>query len=270
MPELPEVETVCRKLKPHILNKKIERLTIRYPGIIRTPEVEAFQLNAAHNTFTNVTRNGKHIIFHLSDYKIVSHLRMEGKFNIVSTDTPFDKHDHIIFHLSDERDLRYNDVRKFGTMDLVKDEYEIKAIKALGPEPNSKDLTLSHLKTHLAKKKTSIKNALLDQSIISGLGNIYVDEVLYQSSVHPTRLANTVLDKELTNIIKATNGIIERAIERGGSSIRSYNSLGEEGNMQSLHRVYGKKGEPCPSCLTLIEKIKVNGRGTHFCPTCQK
>lgn len=270
MPELPEVETVRRKLEEVVLNKEIKDISIFYERIIRKPDPEAFKKFLIGKEFIGVERKGKHLIFKLNNKVIVSHLRMEGKFNYVLSSEPFNKHDHIIFHFDNGYDLRYNDVRKFGTMDLVNNENEVSSVDELGLEPMDPNLNKEYLKDLLSKKKTNIKQSLLDQSIIAGLGNIYVDEVLFDSKILPTRNANKLTDNEISSLIVSVNKIISSAINLGGSSIRTYNSLGVKGSMQNLHKVYGKNGQNCPNCNNNIEKIKIGGRGTHYCPKCQK
>lgn len=270
MPELPEVENVRKKLEELVLDKEIIGVDVLVDRIIRTPDVSTFKEKVKGQVFKNVERLGKHLIFVLDDFFIVSHLRMEGKYTYTKTDTPLNKHDHVIFHFSNGFDLRYNDVRKFGTMDLVMEPNEVKSVAELGFEPMDSNLDEKYLKKQLSSKKTTIKNALLDQSIVSGLGNIYVDEVLFYSGIHPEKDANSLNQKQLKKLVEGIKSIIKTAIEKGGSSIRTYNSLGEKGSMQNLHHVYGKNGEPCINCLSPIEKIRVAGRGTHFCPKCQK
>jgi formamidopyrimidine-DNA glycosylase len=270
MPELPEVENVKRKLEPLILNQQILDIEVYADRIIRTPDVQTFLSNLKGQTFKKIERKGKHLIFVLEKGYIVSHLRMEGKYEYTKTTNEKNKHDHVLFHFSNGYDLRYNDVRKFGTMDYVKDPNDVKSVAELGPEPLDNALTNGYLLDALSIKKSTIKHALLDQSVVAGLGNIYVDEVLYKSGLHPEKKANSVTKKQAATLITSIQDIISLAIEQGGSSVRSYNSLGEKGSMQTLHQVYGKNGESCPICQTLIEKIRVAGRGTHFCPICQK
>lgn len=270
MPELPEVETVRQKLRSSVLNKKITDVSVFVDRIIRTPDVSSFKHKLLNQTIKEIKRLGKHLIFVFDNFYIVSHLRMEGKYEFVSDTKPFNKHDHVIFHFTDGSELRYNDVRKFGTMDLVSHYNEVKSVAELGVEPLDTSLTIDYLENKLSKNKTTIKKALLDQSIIAGLGNIYVDEVLFFSKIHPERSSLHLTIKEIQKLIDGIKTIIDMAIKNGGSSVRSYSSLGDKGSMQDLHKIYGKKGFPCIRCSTAIEKIKVAGRGTHFCPKCQK
>lgn len=269
MPELPEVELVRRKLNATVKGQKIEKVTILTDRIIRTPTVEVFQQKIKNQTIIDVDRRGKHLLFRLDDYALVSHLRMEGKYRLTEKNEPLNKHDHVIFFFENGMQLRYHDVRKFGTMDLVQDEKEVKSIRTLGLEPLDEHMNASYLNSILSRKKSSIKQALLDQTVVAGLGNIYVDEVLHHALVHPVKLANSLNYDELCRVTDSMKTIIQLAIANGGSSIRTYESMGEKGSMQNLHKVYNKANEPCIRCSSLIQKIKIGGRGTHFCPVCQ-
>ena len=180
---------------------------------------------------------------------------------------------HVFFHFTDGGTLVYEDVRKFGTMEVLipelVDSYFL--AKKIGPEPTEADFKGSAFQAALKKSKKPIKSALLDQKLVAGLGNIYVDEVLYRAKVHPARLGQSLTAREAKAIRKETIAVLAQAVEKGGSTIRSYsNAFGEDGTMQEEHQVYGKTGQPCLRCGTPIEKIQLGGRGTHFCPHCQK
>ena len=271
MPELPEVETVKNGLKKKILNKKITNCKVLYEGIIAYPSKEDFITNIANQTINEIKRRGKFLIFELDSYYLISHLRMEGKYFIKNPMETLNKHDHVIFTFSEQEELRYNDTRKFGKMHLVKkDELEITPISKLGLEPWDKELTPEYLKNKLNKNK-AIKTLLLDQSIIVGIGNIYADEILFLSRIHPETKGNNLNTQNLKDIIENTKIILEKAIEKGGTTIHSYASVdGITGRFQQELLVHNKKMQPCPICKTEIEKIIVNGRGTYYCKNCQK
>ncbi|WP_129045179.1 DNA-formamidopyrimidine glycosylase [Companilactobacillus metriopterae] len=273
MPEMPEVETVRRGLQQQIVGKKIEKVDIRYPNLI-TGDTADFVDTVTGATFISVNRRAKFLELNLdTGLTIISHLRMEGKYKVSKDQSAIDKHSHAIFYLDSGEMLIYNDVRKFGRMQLWKtsDLSDNPSIKKLGPEPLSDDFKLSILYPRVIKHRKDIKTVLLDQSVISGLGNIYVDEVLWKSKINPLAKANELSESDVQKIMDTSNEEMEVAIKSGGSTIRSYvDSTGHKGNMQDLLQVYGKEGTPCPRCGTDIEKIKVNGRGTHFCPNCQK
>ncbi|MGM8215574.1 DNA-formamidopyrimidine glycosylase [Bacillaceae bacterium W0354] len=273
MPELPEVETVRRSLEPLIKGKKIEQINILYPGIIKEPnDSKAFEHLLVGQTFQKIDRLGKFLLFFLNDFVLISHLRMEGKYGIFDKDEEIDKHTHIIFSLNDQTELRYKDVRKFGTMHIKAFEnvFTTAPLNKLGLEPFSDNFTPEYLYEKLQKTARKIKPVLLDQSIVTGLGNIYVDEVLYWGRIHPEQIASTITFEQCNTLHHFIIKVLDNAIEHGGSSIRSYlNSLGEIGMFQLQIAVYGKEGELCDHCQTEIAKIKVGGRGTHFCPNCQ-
>lgn len=271
MPELPEVETVKNGLKNKVLNKKITDCKVLYHGIIAYPDKEDFIKKIINQTINDIKRRGKFLIFELDDYNLISHLRMEGKYFIKEPGETLNKHDHVIFTLNNNEELRYNDTRKFGKMHLVKkDELDKSPISKLGLEPWDELLTSKYLKEKLNKKK-AIKTLLLDQSIIVGIGNIYADEILFLSKLNPETLGCNLTNKKLTDIIENTKITLEKAINAGGTTIHSYTAVdGITGRFQQELLVHSRKSEPCPSCKTEILKIVVNGRGTYYCPKCQK
>ena len=272
MPELPEVETVRRGLEKLILGKKISSIEIRYSKMIKT-DLDEFQKEVPGQIVESMGRRGKYLLFYLTDKVLISHLRMEGKYFYYPDQVPERKHAHVLFKFEDGGTLVYEDVRKFGTMELLApdllDAYFIS--KKLGPEPSEQDFDVQVFQAALAKSKKPIKTHLLDQTLVAGLGNIYVDEVLWRAQVHPARPSQTLTAEEATAIHDQTIAVLGQAVEKGGSTIRTYrNALGEDGTMQNYLQVYGKTGQSCPRCASTIEKIKLGGRGTHLCPRCQK
>ena len=274
MPELPEVETVRRTLETLILGKEIEEVQVLYPKIIKKPEVyEEFADALKGQCVKEIGRRGKFLILYLDDYALVSHLRMEGKYALHEASEPIDKHTHVLFTFTDGTQLRYKDVRKFGTMHLFLKGEELNSLplEKLGPEPLSDEFTVAYLKPILQKTSRNIKAVILDQTVVVGVGNIYVDESLFRAKIHPTRPASSLTDDEISALVAEIKATLSEAVERGGSTIRSYiNSQGQMGMFQLQILVYGKEGESCPRCGSTIEKGKVAGRGTHFCPSCQK
>ncbi|CAH2716109.1 Formamidopyrimidine-DNA glycosylase [Neobacillus rhizosphaerae] len=274
MPELPEVETVRKTLKHLVLNKTIDTITVYWPKIIKHPlEVEQFIDALKGETIVDVGRRGKFLLIYTNHYALVSHLRMEGKYGLYPKHEPFDKHTHVLFHFTDETELRYRDVRKFGTMHLFKkgEEFLKPPLIDLGPEPFSEEFTEKYLAMKLKKTNRKVKPALLDQKLFVGLGNIYVDEALFRAGIHPERLANTLNETEIVILHREIVTTLSEAVNKGGSTIRSYvNSQGEIGMFQLELYAYGREGEECKRCGTPLEKTKVGGRGTHYCPICQK
>ena len=272
MPEIAEVETVRNVLKKSILHKRIIGVDIYYDKMIEG-DVEEFKKCLINNEFVDIKRVGKWLIFGLNNYYMLSHLRMEGKYFIKNTSEEKAKHEHVIMHFADNKDLRYHDTRKFGRMKIIPKYalYETEEIKKQGKEPGSKELTSEYLVSKFKLKKEPIKTALLDQTIISGLGNIYADEVLFASKINPTRPANSITLDEALKIALSSARIIKKAMEMGGTTIRSYtSSLGVTGHYQDYLCVHKRENLPCPSCGEKIIRIKVGGRSTYLCPKCQK
>ncbi len=266
MPELPEVETVRQTLRNFVLDKKIEGIDVYYSKII-DGDVDEFVRKVTHQTIREIDRFGKYLIFILDDYAFISHLRMEGKYNIVKPDTLVDKHTHVVFHLEDE-DLRYQDTRKFGRMKLVdKNNYRnLPPLSKLGKEPF--DITDKELYDILHHSSLPIKSALLDQSIMSGIGNIYANEICFALKIHPHARVNKLSKKRVSELRKASCEILNEAIKQGGTTIHSFDANGIHGLFQVRLNVHGKK--QCSMCQELITKEMYKGRGTYYCKNCQK
>ncbi|QMS85547.1 DNA-formamidopyrimidine glycosylase [Candidatus Xianfuyuplasma coldseepsis] len=273
MPEMPEVETVRRILQEVIVGKTIRDIDVFYPKMIRNVDEATFIHMLEGQTIKRMDRYGKHLQFITEDWVVFSHLRMEGKYFIKPLDEPKEKHEHMIIYFTDGTSLRYHDTRKFGTFDVIHPA-EIKQnspLVGLGPEPTSSELTPTYLTKKLRHKTRAIKPTLLDQTVICGLGNIYVDEVLFRSKIHPETPAGLLTKKQIKFIIQSCKQVIEKAIELGGTTVRSYTaSLGVTGRFQNELNVHTKVDQPCPVCGTTISKTKVGGRGTYLCTTCQK
>ncbi len=269
MPELPEVETVKEKLKKELLHQKIKDIKVLYDGIIAT-SLNDFKKNIVNQEIIDITRRGKFLIFELNNYYLVSHLRMEGKYFIKDIDEEINKHEHIIFYF-DNFTLRYHDTRKFGKMYLVdKDKlYTDTPLSHIGLEPWDNKLTVTYLKDKF-NTNNHIKTLLLNQDIIAGIGNIYADEILFLAKINPNKLGKELTNKELELIIKYTKEVLEQGIKNKGTTIHSFSSLGVIGDNQNHLLVHTKEGQPCPVCNTIIKKMRVNGRGTYYCPNCQK
>lgn len=272
MPEIAEVETVRNTLKEKILNKTIKDVNIIYSKMVES-NLNDFKNILIGNSFKDIKRIGKWLIFDLGEHYLLSHLRMEGKYFIKNVSEPVGKHEHIIFTFEDNTDLRYHDTRKFGRMNLIKKEdlYNTEAIKKQGYEPFDEKLTSEYLLEKFKNKKLPMKTLLLDQTIISGLGNIYADEVLFEGKINPLKIGNEVTKEECERIISSSKKIIEEAIKMGGTTIKSYtSSLGVTGRFQQKLKAHKKEGEPCSNCGKPIIRIKVGGRSTYYCQNCQK
>ena len=274
MPELPEVETVKEALKQTAKGRQIKDIEIRYEPMIKNMTANEFKKSLMNQTIQDITRRGKYLVLHFDDYQLLSHLRMEGKYFYVEDDFELNPHVHVIFTLDNGSRLLYQDTRKFGTYHLYDKATDLETtapFQVLGLEPFSKEFTPSYVKQKIQNKKKPIKSLLLDQTVVCGLGNIYVDEVLYRCRLHPLTPSSQLSDKEIENVVKYTQEVLARAIELGGTTIRTFSSShGVSGTFQNELLVHQRKGEHCFECQTPIEKIKVGGRGTYFCPTCQK
>ena len=272
MPELPEVETVRRGLERLVVGKTIGQVQVRYAKMIGTG-VDSFVHDMPGQTIEKIGRRGKYLLFYLTGGVLVSHLRMEGKYLFYPDAVPERKHAHVFFEMTDGGTLVYEDVRKFGTMELLrKDQLEpYFAARKLGPEPTDEDFLLPPFAAALSRSKKPIKPYLLEQTLVVGLGNIYVDEALWRARIHPARPAASLKPAEVKRLREQIIEVLQLGIEKRGSTIRTYrNALGEDGTMQDFLQVYGKTGQPCARCGSPIEKIKLGGRGTHLCPHCQK
>lgn len=274
MPELPEVETIKRTLIPLTVGKTIQDVKVFWSNIIKRPDdVAMFAEMLKGQTIRTVERRGKFLKFVLTEHVLISHLRMEGRYLLQTTGMPVEPHTHVIFQFTDGTELRYRDVRKFGTMHVFRigEEDEHLPLSQLGPEPFSPSFTPEFLMTKLQKTNRKIKNALLDQTVVVGLGNIYVDETLFRTGIHPERTTSSLTDAEIGRLHQEIIATLEEAIEKGGSTVRTYvNTQGEIGTFQLQLFVYGRKGEPCKRCGQPIQKITVAGRGTYYCGRCQQ
>ena len=272
MPELPEVETVKNILEPLIVNKTIDHVDVFYDRLVQS-DLNEFKEKLKGKTFLSLSRYGKFLFFHLSDnLVIISHLRMEGKYRYTKEDNPRIKATSALFHLTDGSYLAYDDTRKFGLMYLSdEDNYKkVSMIAKLGIEANKiKDSDLLLISKKLNKKKP-IKDLLLDQTILCGIGNIYADEILYQCKLNPLTKGTDLTEQDIKNIQKYALITLDKAIKLGGSTIHSFHpSEGVDGRFQEELLAYGRVGQTCPNCGTIFHKIFVSGRGTTFCPNCQ-
>lgn len=268
MPELPEVQTVLNTLETQIKNRRIDDIKILYKPIV-TCSSKCFKNELIGQHFREFKRRGKYLLFVMDDITLVSHLRMEGKYYIKKHNEPIDKHTHVIFKLNNAYDLRYNDVRKFGRFELIEKRDNYDDFKDLGPEPFSKEFNVLYVKNCFKGCNKPLKEMLLDQSFVAGVGNIYADEICSAIKLNPTVLCRKVKDDSIKDLIKQTRLILNRAIKAGGTTIRSYtSSLGVTGRFQLKLKVHTL--DKCPYCGSKIKKIRVGGRGTYYCPKCQK
>ncbi len=273
MPELPEVETVVRDLRPWLVGR---RFTSVWSGCLalRKPWKAAWKKRLVGRRIAALRRRGKWIVMELDDGgRLVVHLGMTGQLTIASTKEPKKAHTHLLFDLDEAgRQMRFRDVRRFGSATLFSSDEEVEASFAaagLGPEPFGLDP--AYWRRRIASTSRCVKAVLLDQSVVAGVGNIYADEALFEARLHPSRIASELGDETADRLRQAVASVLNRAIERRGSTIRDYiGGSGLKGAFQKEFRVYGCAGRPCFRCTALIERIRLAGRSTHFCPKCQK
>ncbi len=273
MPEKPEVVTVAKKLQQEILNKKITKCNIFWDKAIEYPTTEEFRKKIINQVIKNITTRGKWIVVTLSEDILLIHLRMEGKFFIKYNNEKLTKHDIVELILDDNISVRFNDTRKFGKMHLInKEDYLNKApLNKLGYEYNDKAITSTYLKENFKNRSVPIKTVLLEQNVITGIGNIYANEILFLSKINPHKKANELTLKELDEIIKNTVLVLDKAIKKGGTTIKSFTSSeGVHGLFQQELMVHGRKKQNCYLCDTPITVKKINQRSAYYCSTCQK
>jgi formamidopyrimidine-DNA glycosylase len=270
VPELPEVETVVRDLRPELVGRRIAAVRAGRKKL-RTPWRPAWTADLPGQTVRAIRRRGKWIVLELdADHRLLVHLGMTGQFTIVPSGQPLAGHTHLVFDLDGGRQLRFRDVRRFGSAALF-DAARLDAFFAasgLGPEPF--DLPPGYWQKSLSATTRSLKAVLLDQRVVAGVGNIYADESLFEARLHPARRGCDLDAKEAGRLRRAVAAVLSRAIDRRGSSIRDYvGGSGLRGGYQNEFRVYGRAGEPCPRCRAAIARVRLAGRSTHYCPRCQ-
>jgi len=275
MPELPEVETVCRGLRANIMGDTITGVEVLRSDSVEYPDIETFSSSLIGHEFDSVSRRGKYILISLDEKAgLAVHLRMSGRLIVMPGDKEPDRFLRVRLRLKSGRQIQYSDMRVFGRLWYVPEgesfEAVIPTLAELGPEP-LEQLTADVLQASLKNRKQVIKTALLDQRIIAGIGNIYADEALFLSGINPLRAAGSLKKNELIKLTETIQAVLTRAIEAGGTTFSDYTSAeGINGRYQHEAFVYGRDGEKCRVCATIIERVKVGGRSTHFCLVCQK
>ncbi len=268
MPELPEVETVVRSIRLKLQQRTIINYTNDWSDRVKTHDPTALRDQLIGQRIEGVTRRAKFIVIELTHDYLVLHLRMSGHLSVVSAETAPDPYVHDTFMLDNGDELRFRDVRKFGTVALYTtlDKLESK----LGPEPLEDNFTVDVLRERIGRRKAKLKPLLLDQAFVAGIGNIYADEALFVARLDPRRTADTLTDDDMVRLHAAIRHVLQLGIEREGASIDTYvKPDGEKGDMQNAVLVFRRTGSPCYNCDTPIERIKLVQRSTHFCPVCQ-
>lgn len=274
MPELPEVETVCRGLQQSIKGAIIDQVTLRRKNI-RTAIPAGFAQQNAGARIVSIKRRAKYILIQLDNAHILLiHLGMSGRIKVLNNlPKQLDKHDHVLWHLQDGRMVIYNDPRRFGVVTICKnkDIMNHPLLKGLGVEPLEAAFSAAYLLEQCKRRKQSIKPLLMDQKIVVGVGNIYASEALFDARISPERPANTLTLSDCKRVIESVRKVLNAAIKSGGSTLRNYqNSAGEEGYFQHKFQIYNRHKEACFICKQPIMRIMQAGRATYFCKKCQK
>lgn len=278
MPELPEVETIKRDLQKKIKGKRIKDVVVNVNKILKKPSIKEFIARTSGKVIKEVNRRGKYIIFNLySGEKLIIHLGMTGlliyPFNQKSIEKIIPKHNHLTFTFTDDTQLVFNDIRRFGKVHLVYEINEVEGMTKLGIEPLDENFTKEFFIQMIRKKKNKIKSLLMKQDFITGLGNIYANEVLYRANIHPLRTASSLTKEEIEKLFREIKSVLNEAVEFRGSTVADEvyrDTGGEEGKFAKKLQVYARKGEPCRKCGNTIEVIRIEGRSSFICPKCQK
>ena len=289
MPELPEVETIRRDLESELIGLKLTRVDFIWPGSLKGMAPENFKKSVIGKEIVAVERRAKNLAIKLSDNNyLLMHMKMTGHLLIESANKqlnptgswqakdgpladPLNQFIRVVFWLNNGKIMAFSDLRKFGYIRLIGEEELSNIYAEYGPEPFSKAFSPDYLQTLFAKKKQAIKKVLMDQANVAGIGNIYADEILWAAKINPETPANTLTSGQFDSIYKFTREILKKAIELRGTSSSDYrDTKGEKGRYEARLNAYRRTGLPCKRCQTPIERITLGGRGTHFCPNCQK
>lgn len=264
MPELPEVETIARSLRPELTGRLVQSVHLLWRRTLAIPSPEGFADQISGREITGVVRRAKYLDIQLADFHLFIHLRMSGDLYLRPLPYLPEKHDRLTLELSDGRALVFNDTRKFGRAWLTAHPGDV--IGSLGPEPFDPAFTPQEFHDRLLRHRRQVKPLLLDQSFLAGLGNIYTDEALHLAGLHPLRISDTITIEEAARLYHAIQTVLIAGIEHNGASI---DWVYRGGDFQNYFRVYGREAEPCPGCGAPIERLIVGQRSTHICPQCQ-
>lgn len=273
MPELPEVETVKRILAPQLCGRRITAVQLLRPEVVAHPDAQRFAAALTGKKMLEMDRRGKFLLLMLEGGgRLILHLRMTGQLLVTPPDHPKEKHTHLVLELDDSHELRYIDVRRFGRFWLLEagEEDRYSGIERLGPEPLGPAFCAGYLQEALQSRRRAIKECLLDQSVVAGIGNIYADEILFAARIHPARAACTLGQEEWRRLAEAIPHILRQGIENDRLTPEQYLALqGREYRDVPSFAMYGREGQPCPCCGTPVERIILSGRSSCYCPRCQ-
>jgi len=274
MPELPEVETVRRVLEPQLRGRKISSLTVIRPIVLAHPEPEVFRRNIEGAEIETLDRRGKFLLFRLANGDtLTGHLRMTGQLLVMRSEEPVEKHTHVIFTLDNGCGLRFIDSRRFGRFWLIRngETDTFSGIGRLGIEPFDERLTAAYLHERLGRRRVAVKECLLDQHVIAGIGNIYSDEILFAARIHPARKANLLSKRDWKTLAEIIPPLMSFFVEKNDISPEDYlTGKGQDYRNTPYLNVYGHEDDPCICCGTLLKRTVIGGRSSCFCPQCQK
>jgi formamidopyrimidine-DNA glycosylase len=277
LPELPEVETIARELRPDVVGRTIKSAWFDWPNQIKHPAPDDFVAAVKGREVLSVERRAKWLVFALGPARgrgepavLAIQVKMTGQLDVVSPGAPRDKHVHATFALDDGRELRLRDTRKFGRLAVYAPADAQRVLGTLGPEPLGEELTLTEFRRMLKSRKGRLKTLLMNQQFLAGVGNIYADEALWRARLHPLRSAARLDATQARALYVGLRDVLNEAIARRGSSVDSYRAPEGSGNMQHYLNVYGRTGKPCPRCGRPTRRIVIGARSTHFCSWCQR
>ncbi len=277
MPELPEVETIARELRPLVVGRRIVDAWFDWPNQIKHPQPSEFVVAARGREVLSVERRAKWIVFALGPQAdggapavLAIQVKMTGQLDVLAHDVPREKHVHAVFDLDDGTQLRLRDTRKFGRLAIYTEAEAATVLGKLGPEPIGDALTLPEFRRLLRRRKGRLKTLLMNQDFLAGVGNIYADEALWRARLHPLRSGAGLRSDQERALYVSLRDVLEEAIQRRGSSVDSYRAPSGSGSMQHFLNVYGRTGMPCPRCGRPTRRIVIGARSTHFCSWCQR
>ena len=269
MPELPEVETTRRGIEKHLLGKTVTDVVVRQRQL-RWPIPKTLARHIKGQKINSVTRRAKYLLIHFDCGTLMIHLGMSGSLRVLAKDTPAEKHDHFDLVLSSGKCLRLRDPRRFGSILWTDNWQQHDLIKELGPEPLGNDFNADYLYARSRKRKVAVKNFIMNSHIVVGVGNIYASEALFRAGVRPTRLAGKITRAEAGKLVEVIKAVLKEAIKQGGTTLRDFTaSDGKPGYFKQQLAVYGREGEPCLHCKTIIKQITIGQRASYYCPKCQ-
>lgn len=277
MPELPEVETIARELRPLVVGRTIVDASFDWPNQVKHPPPDEFVPAVRGREILSVDRRAKWIVAPLGPAReggepavLAIQVKMTGQLDVVSPETPRDKHVHVVFSLDNGKELRLRDTRKFGRVAVYAIDAANAVLGELGPEPLDEEFTLADFRRLLRRRKGRLKTLLMNQEFLAGVGNIYADEALWRARLHPLRSPQGIRPDQERLLYSSLRDVLNEAIDRRGSSVDSYRAPEGAGNMQRFLNVYGRTGKPCPRCGRPTKRIVIGARSTHFCSWCQR